>query len=132
MRVFLDANVILDLIDIDRNRSFSTKEHLKKLLLQGDELFTSCDIFTTVYYVASKKVDHETLIEELEKLFTFVSVLPIDFDMVTEALRLGKQTGQKDLEDILQYLCAKKNRCTLILTHDRDFFSPDIRTEPCE
>ena len=33
----------------------------------------------------------------------------------------------KDLEDTLQYVLAKEMDCDLILTNDRDFYSPDIK-----
>ena len=32
----------------------------------------------------------------------------------------------KDLEDTLQYLLAREMECDLILTNDKDFYSPDI------
>ena len=32
----------------------------------------------------------------------------------------------KDLEDILQYVFAKKEECQLILSNNENFYSPDI------
>ncbi len=129
MKIFLDANIILDLIDIDRNNQKKAKEHLKNYILKADELYTSCDIFTTIYYVASKKIEHKVLLEELEKILTFISILPIDINTITKAMKISKTTNQKDLEDILQYICAKDNNCKLIVTNDKKFYSPDIELE---
>lgn len=50
-KYFLDANIILDLIDSDRGNLITTREFVKEVILKGSELCTSCDIFTTVYYV---------------------------------------------------------------------------------
>ena len=46
MKIFLDANIILDLIDLDRNNYQKTKERLAIYITNSDELYTSCDIFT--------------------------------------------------------------------------------------
>ncbi len=129
MKIFLDANIILDLIDLDRNNQQKTREYLKNHLINSDELYTSCDIFTTIYYVASKKIEHKQLLEELEKLLTFIEILPIDINTITKAMKISKSTNQKDLEDILQYTCAKDSDCKLIVTNDKKFYSPEITLE---
>ncbi|WP_283399551.1 hypothetical protein [Desulfurobacterium pacificum] len=42
----------------------------------------------------------------------------------------------KNLEDTIQYVLAKKEKCDSILTNDKKFFSPDIKVlttkEICE
>jgi len=48
MNIFLNANIILDLIDIDRGSVKITKERLKEHMLNGAVFYTSCNIFTTV------------------------------------------------------------------------------------
>ncbi len=127
MKIFLDANIILDLIDLDRKEHTRSKEKIVKLLQNGDELFTSCDIFTTIYYVASKKINSDKLITLLEKILVFVQIISIDISMINSSIALSKQYHHKDLEDILQYICAKKSGCEMIYTNDKDFFSPDIK-----
>ncbi len=129
MKIFLDANIILDLIDLDRNNYQKTKERLAIYITNSDELCTSCDIFTTIYYVASKKIEHQKLLTELEKLLTFIEILPIDINTITKAMQISKTKDLKDLEDILQYTCAKENNCNLIVTNDKKFYSPDIEIE---
>ena len=126
MKIFLDANIILDLIDLDRKEHKNSKKKVAKLLQNGDELFTSCDIFTTIYYVASKRIDYDKLIALLEKILVFIQIISIDTSMIQASITLSKKYHHKDLEDILQYICAKSRGCEMIYTNDKGFFSPDI------
>jgi predicted nucleic acid-binding protein len=125
-KVFLDANIILDLIDKDRGSVGQTKSAISKYIKNGDELFTSCDIFTTVYYVSSKKLSKDAIVGELEKILVFVGVLPIDMSTVKEALAIVKSTQTCDMEDVLQYVCALQNKCDLIVTNDKSFYVGEI------
>lgn len=123
-KYFLDANIILDLIDSDRGNTEITREFVKKAIIEGNELCTCCDIFTTVYYVASKKLSSKNIITELEKLLTFIDVIAIDIDTIKEAMAL---VGDKDdFEDILQYVCALRSRSSLIVTNDKNFYQGEI------
>ncbi len=131
MKVFLDANIILDMIDLDRGHADQTKQHLKSYIRNGDLLYTSCDIFTTVFYVASKKVEHQQLLDTLEKILDFVAIIPIDINTISQAIQISKTTNHKDLEDILQYVCAREYGCERIITNDQKFYSPDIEIECC-
>jgi hypothetical protein len=123
-KYFLDANIILDLIDSDRGNLATTKEFIRDVILKGDELCTSCDIFTTVYYVASKKLSSQNIIAELEKLLTFIDVIAIDMDTIKEAMGLMKD--QDDFEDLLQYVCALRSHSDLIVTNDKTFYRGKI------
>ena len=129
MKIFLDANIILDLIDLDRNNFEKTKKRIAQYIIDGALLYTSCDIFTTVYYIASKKLDYQTVISELEKILTIVGIIPIDIDIINKSVSISKAKSHKDLEDILQYVCAKNCGCNLIVTNDKNFYSPNIKTE---
>lgn len=123
-KYFLDANIILDLIDSDRGNIIITREFVKKAIVEGNDLCTSCDIFTTVYYVASKKLSSKNIIAELEKLLTFIDVIAIDIDTIKEAMGL---MGEKDdFEDVLQYVCALRSRSDLIVTNDKNFYRGEI------
>jgi hypothetical protein len=125
-KVFLDANIILDLIDNDRGSVERTKSVIAWYIKNGNELLTSCDIFTTVYYVGAKKLSKERIVSELEKILTFVSVLPIDMNTIKEALVITKSIQSCDMEDVLQYVCALQNRCDLIVTNDKSFYMGEI------
>jgi predicted nucleic acid-binding protein len=79
-----------------------------------------------VYYIASKRLDFLIVIEELEKLLDFIEVIPIDITVIKEAICISKKENHKDLEDILQYVCAKNQNCKVIVTNDKSFYSKDI------
>ncbi|KIM13323.1 MAG: hypothetical protein KU38_01325 [Sulfurovum sp. FS08-3] len=128
-KLFLDANIILDLIDAKRDRVAITKERLTTHLANGDRLYTSCDIFTTVYYVAAKHNEFSKVIAQLEAIASFVEIIPIDANIIHEAIRVSKASEHKDLEDILQYICAKEMVCDLILSNDKGFYAPDIELQ---
>lgn len=123
-KYFLDANIILDLIDSDRGNIETTRAFVKDAIINSHELCTSCDIFTTVYYVASKKLSSKNIIAELEKLLTFIDVIAIDIDTIKEAMAL---MGEKDdFEDLLQYVCALHSRSDLIVSNDKNFYRGEI------
>lgn len=123
-KYFLDANIILDLIDSDRGNLVTTKEFIREVILNGDGLCTSCDIFTTVYYVASKKLSSQNIIAELEKLLSFIDVIAIDMDTIKEAMAMMKDGH--DFEDLLQYVCALRSRSNVIITNDKAFYRGEI------
>lgn len=123
-KYFLDANIILDLIDSDRGNLVITKEFIREVILKGEELCTSCDIFTTVYYVASKRLSSQNIIVELEKLLTFIDIIAIDIDTIKEAMGLMKD--KDDFEDLLQYVCALRSHSDLIITNDKNFYRGKI------
>lgn len=123
-KYFLDANIILDLIDSDRGNIIITREFIKESIINGNELCTSCDIFTTVYYVASKKLSSKNIIAELEKLLTFIDVIAIDIDTIKEAM--GLMGDKDDFEDMLQYVCVLRSRSNVIVTNDKNFYRGEI------
>ncbi len=125
-RIFVDANVLIDLFDVSRPlREFSIKT-IQTLLESDVEIYTSCDLITTVYYVLRKKFGKEALVF-IERLSKMCSIVPFSNHEVERAIELMKQDSNfKDLEDTIQYVLAKKMRCDLILTNDKSFYSPDI------
>jgi hypothetical protein len=123
-KYFLDANIILDLIDSDRGNMEITRKFVKNAIIKGNKLCTSCDIFTTVYYVASKKLSSQNIIAELEKLLTFIDVIAIDITIIKEAM--GLMDEKDDFEDLLQYVCALRSHSNLIITNDKNFYRGEI------
>ncbi len=125
-KVFVDANVILDLFIPDRPFSEYSILAIDRLIEKKTELFTSCDLITTVYYVLTK-ADKDKALKSIEVANEIFKLIPFSNDEIIEAINLMKNnTNFKDLEDTVQYVLAKRERCDLILTNDQQFYSPDI------
>jgi len=129
-KLFLDANIILDLIDSDRKAVERTRSFIYEGIVSGDTYCTGCDIFTTVYYVASKKLSSLQVIGELEKILAFVEVIAIDIEILKEAMGIVRDSD--DFEDVLQYVCAKKGECSTIVTNDKGFYRGEIELRSCQ
>ena len=126
-RVFLDANVILDIYDKNRPFYEESSEVISILLQQNDiELFTSCDIITTLYYVLSKKgkIDALDSILDLNELCSVVEFSNFEIDESCKLMKKNKKFT--DLEDTMQYVIAKKASCDLILSNDKKFVSNEM------
>ena len=125
-KVFVDANVILDLFIPDRPFSEYSILAIDRLTEKNIELFTSCDLITTVYYVLTK-ANKDKALKSIEVANEIFKLIPFSNDEIIEAINLMKNnTNFKDLEDSVQYVLAKRERCDLILTNDQQFYSPDI------
>ncbi len=127
-KVFVDANVIIDTFDESRKEHNTSIKAIEYLLSKEEiELYTSCDLITTVYYVLKKKSGKES-IYDIESALDIYNLIPFSNYEIKEAINLmNKNKNFKDLEDTLQYVLAKKERCDLILSNDKEFYSPDIQ-----
>ena len=128
--VYCDTNVFIDLLDATRPTAGQSTELIRRLLKEGSNLCINSDTVTTTFYVMTRtrRHDPETLLMLLEKTVSIFTVIAIDNQEVTEALRLCRDpdTAFTDYEDALQYVCARKVEARMIVTGDRGFVSPDI------
>ena len=126
-QVFIDVNVWVDLFDTQRPFNVQSKKSILHLL-ENDvvNLFTSCDIITTVYYLLSKK-GKDVALEAIEYINALCTVVEFGNIEVTKSCRLMKQNKKFiDLEDTIQYVMAKKIAADLILSNDKGFASDGI------
>jgi predicted nucleic acid-binding protein len=126
-RVFLDANVILDMYDETRPFHKESSKAIFTLLQQKEvELFTSCDIITTLYYVLSKQ-NKKKVLESILDVNELCTVIEFANQEIEQSCALMQTNSHfKDLEDTIQYVMAKKVDCDLILSNDNGFISEDI------
>ena len=126
MRVFVDANVVLDTFSRDRAYHRYSVDTYAFLIEQQHQIFTSCDLITTIYYIDSKKDNKQALlnIQSLNKTLTVIDFSNQEVEQ-TCALML-EDSDYKDLEDTLQYIMAQKEHCDLLITNDEKFISKDI------
>lgn len=128
MRVFLDANILLDKYDMNRSSyKFSHKSYEFLLLQEETEIFTSCDIITTLYYVGSK-IDKQQILHDIRATNKTLKVIDFSNKEIEECCKLMLEDDDyKDLEDTIQYIMAKKEKCDLIISNDKNFVSKDIK-----
>ena len=69
-KVFIDANIFIDINDEDRKTFKSSLDILRFLTNNKIEIYNSCDLITTIYYVLSKKSKQNALssIEKINKI----------------------------------------------------------------
>ncbi len=128
-KVFLDANVLFDLCITDRPFHEDSVIAVEFLLVNGAELYTSSDFITTIYYVLSRLIkDKYKVLDLIKNMVSYTTLVGFSNEEVKEATELMKRDKKfKDLEDTLVYVLVKKEKCDLILSNDKDFYSPGVR-----
>lgn len=123
MRLFLDINVILDVL-ADREPWVEDSAAVLSLLDDaGIEGLVAAHSVTTLYYLASKHLGHKRAVAALIDLLDHVSVAPLDQDVLLRSLSLGWD----DVEDAVQGVSAQRARADYLVTRNpSDFRSASI------
>ena len=120
MKIFIDTNIFLDLILKRENY----KEALILFNAIEQELFEGVILDSTILnidYIAKKQIkDIREFLSLVNK--TFVVVGATNFE-IKEALKLEN----RDLEDNLQYIMAKKSDCKMIISNDKNFLQKELQ-----
>jgi predicted nucleic acid-binding protein len=122
--VFLDTNIVADMIDPKRRYHTQAMELLKRLMLGGHRIVISEDMVTTLYYISQDKEATLAFLEHI--VYEDWEVVPFG----TELLKNATQRAMKeacDLKDTLQCFCAAKEGCEMIVTEDRSFVACGIK-----
>ncbi|MBQ6954094.1 MAG: PIN domain-containing protein [Bacteroidales bacterium] len=113
MKLFLDTNVLLDLL-LERE---GYEKAVPVFQLQEEGKLSLCVSILTmvnVAYVYRKTVGQRLAVVNLKFLSSLLEVLPMDGPMLQQAIyREGP-----DFEDILQGVCAAEHQCDYILTNN--------------
>ncbi len=128
-KLFLDANILIDISDSSRP-SFDESSKLFDHLVDNFkeyQLYTSCDLLTTIYYVLRRKFDKKTVLEKIKLMNKIIHVIEFGNQEIDEAIYLmEKNSNFTDLEDTIQFVMARKERCDYIVSNDKGFFSHDV------
>lgn len=122
-RIFLDTNIILDLLG--KREPFY--ESVAKIATLADQkkisLIASPISFATVNYILSKFESAESAIEKLRKFRIICKV----GDLNEETVDKGLASNFSDFEDSLQYFSALQSNCSIIITRNgKDFKKASI------
>ena len=122
-KLFLDTNVILDLLG-EREPFYESVAKIATLADKGKiKLIASALSYSTVYYLLSKFEADKVVKEKLRKF----KVIAETSDLTDMIIDKGLLSGFSDFEDALQYYCALRMECNLLITRNvRDFKGSDI------
>ena len=122
-KLFLDTNVILDLLG-EREPFYESVAKIATLADKGKiKLIASALSYSTIYYLLSK-FEANTVVKEKLRKFKVIAETSDLTDMIIDK---GLSSGFSDFEDALQYYCALKMDCNLLITRNvKDFKGSDI------
>jgi len=123
MRLFLDTNVVLDLLG-ERKPFYESIAKIATLADKGQiTLVVSALSYSTVNYILMKHENREKVIGKLQKFKVISEICSLD-EVIIEK---GLNSKFKDFEDALQYFSALKNGCNIIITRNvKDFKESEI------
>ncbi len=123
-KVFIDTNIIVDLIADRKPFSKYSIEIFKKAEEKKIKLFTSSHSIATTHYLLKKYLEEKILRDVLYNLLDYVTVIAVD----TDVLKKGLRSKHKDFEDSIQILCAstiEKIDC-IVTRNTKDFRESEI------
>ncbi len=121
-RLFIDTNVMIDLLG-ERVPYYESIAKVATLADKGKiKMVVSAFSYPTVYYLLSKFESSENVKEKLRKFRIISEVSDLD-EIIIEK---GLASNFRDFEDALQYHCALKAECDILLTRNAKDFKESI------
>ena len=129
IKIFFDANILIDVSDMSRPSYAESRALLDMLLDHIDNFafYTSCDLMTTIYYVLRQKLNKKEALSQIALINKLMVVVEFGNDEIEEAVKLMEENDKyTDLEDTIQYIMARKATCDYIITNDKCFVSDEV------
>jgi len=120
MRLFIDTNILIDLLIKRKPSYFSVVKLFDLALKRKDTIVISNLSIINAHYVVKKieGVEEATLRTVLHNICTTCEIAPFTVNVTIKSL----VSDFKDFEDGTQYFCALENNCHLIITNNiKDF-----------
>ena len=123
-KVFVDTNIIVDLIADRKPFSKYAIEIFNKAEVEEIKLFTSSHSIATTHYLLKKFLEEKNIREVLTNLLDYLTIIPVDVDVLKKGLR----SKHKDFEDAIQIICASSiEKMDCIVTRNvKDFKDCEI------
>lgn len=121
--LFLDTNVMLDLLG-EREPFYEPIAKLATLVDTGFIAFAvSALSYATANYFLAKFESRKIAKDKLRKFTVLSSVIGVDEAVINK----GLHSDFDDFEDALQYFCALKGNCQVLITRNaKDFKASDL------
>lgn len=129
-RVYFDTNIIVDLFDV--KRPFHKESlHVFRTIFENEEIavYINTDTLTNLFYIlrAHVKLSFDDALEKMEIIKNSFTIISSELLEIENTLEICKKHIFKDYEDAMQYMCAMKEECTLIITNNvKDFKNASI------
>jgi len=124
MKVFLDTNILLDVLSEERP---GFEEALLILNIESLTIYAVADSIYTCKYVMRKEDNIDTL-ESLESMFEIVNIQDTKASTIAEAIEVCKIKNLSDLEDIAKLVTAIDLECDVFISNDKNL----IKENPFE
>jgi len=119
MKIFLDANVLISVL----NKEYPLFTHTSRILSLADrkgfEVYTSPICLAIAFYFAEKKYQSATAKEKIRILSDHIHIAEATKSSIQKTL---KNKSVLDFEDGLEYYAAEESGCTCIITEDTQDF----------
>ncbi len=129
MRVFLDANVLVSVL----NKEYPLFSHSARILSLADQLrfqlYTTPICLAIAFYFAEKKCGTAQAKQKMQVLSSKLHIAAVDSQTVTSAVA---NPSVMDFEDGLEYYSALQHDCKAIITEDSEgFYFSEIPVFDC-
>ena len=113
--IFLDTNVLMDIL-ANRQPFYKSSSEIYKLgLSKKIMLYTSSNTISTLHYLLKKLTTEENIRNSLDEVTNIVSIIPVDINILKKSLK----SNHKDFEDAIQIVSAQSiDTMDCIVTRD--------------
>lgn len=123
-KIFLDTNVLMDIL-ANRQPFYKSSSEIYKLgLAYKVSLFTTSNTISTLHYLLKKYSNEENIRKSLYDVTSTVSIIAVDINIIKKSLK----SSHKDFEDAIQIVSAQSiNDMDCIVTRDlKDYKNAEI------
>jgi len=123
-KIFVDTNILVDLIADRRPFSKFAIQIFSKAEERKIRLYTSSHSIATTHYLLKKYIDEKELRDVLNSILDYLNVVAIDIDIIKKGLK----SKYKDFEDALQIISAYSivNIDCFVTRNAKDFKGSEI------
>lgn len=123
MRVFLDTNILLDVIESRPGLVEESTEVLTLAEVLQTELYIAWHSLATIYYLIRRGRSELLAMKEIDQILAWANIAPVDSLSAARARALNFP----DFEDAMQCVCAESCMADMIITRNtKDFMSSPI------
>ena len=126
IKIFLDTNIILDLLDEKRPFHKEAVDLFARVENGDIDAFISESVLSTTDYILCKLIPKQKRIAVINDLLNYTSVLPLTKAVCQKALK----SPVDDFEDALLYQMAIENNLDYFVSNDSSFLKKSLPALP--